>query len=243
MLAHDQRRDQAALLLGHRDRLDAHRAAALARVVGDRRALAVAVVGHDEQVGVLGDHVHREHPVVAARDVHAAHAARVAAHRPRLRLVEASRLTGVRDHDDVVVAVGAAHGDELVVVADVDRDDAVGLDRRVVGQELRLLDLTLAGGEHEVLALGEVTRRQHRADELALAERQHVDERTTLRGTRRLRQFVHLLPVDLAAVREEQQVIVRRGDEQMLDVVVVLHVHPDDTDAAALLLAVGRQRE
>ena len=49
--------------------------------------------------------------------------------------------------------VDAAHGDELVVVADVDRDDAVGLDRRVVGLELGLLDHAVAGREDEVLAL------------------------------------------------------------------------------------------
>ena len=69
-----------------------------------------------------------------------AHAAGVAAHRARVVLVEADGQAGARDHDDVVARVDAAHGDELVVVADLDRDDAVGLDRRVVGEELGLLD-------------------------------------------------------------------------------------------------------
>ena len=41
------------------------------------------------------------------------------------------------------MATGAPDGDQLVVVANVDRDDPVGLDRRVVGAELGLLDIPL----------------------------------------------------------------------------------------------------
>ena len=54
---------------------------------------------------------------------------------------------------------------------------------------------------------------------------------------------MHLEPVHLADAREEQDVVVRRGDEEVLDVVVVLHVHPHDADPAAALLAIGRDRE
>src|SRR3954465_10994104 len=95
----------------------------------------------------------------------------------------------------------------LVVVADGDRDDAVGLDRGVVGEELGLLDLALARREHEVLALGEVACREHRLHALALAQRQDVHERAALRRALGLRQLVDLRPVDLAPVREEEQVV------------------------------------
>ena len=67
VLAHDQRAGHAALLLGEADRLDAHRAAALDRVLLDRRALAVAVLGDHQQLGVRPHHVHGQHAVVAAR--------------------------------------------------------------------------------------------------------------------------------------------------------------------------------
>ena len=50
VLADDERAGEAALAVGQRDRLDAHRAAALDGVVVDRGALAEAVLGHDEQV-------------------------------------------------------------------------------------------------------------------------------------------------------------------------------------------------
>jgi hypothetical protein len=89
----------------------------------------------------------------------------------------------------------------------------------------------------------EVARRQHGLHALALAQREDVHERAALRRALRLRQLVDLRAVDLAAVGEEQQVVVRRADEEVLDVVAVLHVHAGHADAAAALLAVGRQRQ
>ena len=61
------------------------------------------------------------------------------------------------------------------------------------------------------LRLGEVARGEHGLDALALAQRQHVDERAALGGARGLGQLVDLRAVDLAAVGEEQQVVVRRA--------------------------------
>ena len=101
----------------------------------------------------------------------------------------------------------------------------------------------LRGREGEVLVLGEVAGRDHRHHLLAVAQRQHVDQRPALRGPRALGQLVDLEPVDLAAVGEEEQEVVGRADVQVLDVVVLLHVHPHHPDAAAVLLAVGGQRQ
>ena len=224
VLAHDERAREAALFLGQADRLDAFGAAVGLAVLADLGALAVAVLGDDEQVHVVAGDVHRDHPAVLA-DVHAAHAGGVAPHRAHVGLGEAHGQAGARDHDDLVVGVDRAHGEQLVVVADVDRDDAVGFDRRVVGEQLGLLDGAVARGEHEVLGLGEVARGDHRLDPLALAQRQHVDERAALGRALRLGQLVDLRAVDLAAVGEEQQVVVRGAHEQVLDEVAVLHVH------------------
>ena len=51
--------------------------------------------------------------------------------------------------------------------------------------------------------------------------------------------LVHLEPVDLARVGEEQEIGVRRGDEQVLDDVLFLGLHPGHALAAAPLAAVG----
>ena len=144
---------------------------------------------------------------------------------------------------DVVFARGEPHLDQLVAVADLDRDDPVGADRRVVGEELGFLDQALGGGEGEVLVLLEVAGRDHRHHLLAFAQRQQVDQRAAFRVPRALRQLVDLEPVDLAAVGEEEQEVVGRADVEVLDVVVLFEVHPHHPDAAAVLLAVGGERQ
>ena len=49
------------------------------------------------------------------------------------------------------------------------------------------------------------------------AKIEQVHHRAAAALAAKLRQVVHLLPIDLAAVGEEQQVVVRAGDEQVLD--------------------------
>ncbi len=157
-------------------------------------------------------------------------------------LVEADRLAELRDHEDVVVARGVAHADELVALAHLDRDDPVRLQRRVVRGELRLLHDAVLRAEDEVLRFAEVARLHDRTHGFVLPERQRVDDRAALRLTGAERQLVHLQAIDLADVREEEDVIVRRRDEEVLDVVLVLQFHAHDADAAALLLSVRRDR-
>jgi len=70
--------------------------------------------------------------------------------------------------------------DELVAVAHLDRDDPVGLQRRVVGRELRLLDDAVLRREQEVLRLLETACLDDRAYVLSLAERQQVDDRAAI---------------------------------------------------------------
>ena len=153
--------------------------------------------------------------------------------------MEPDRLALARDHQDVVVAVGVDDADQLVALAQVDRDDPVGLQRRVVLLEPRLLDDAVLRRGDEVLRLLEVTGGDDGADRLPLRERQEVRDRAALRLARLERKLVHLEPVDLADGREEEDVVVRRRDEEMLDVVLVLELHAHDPDAAAALLPVG----
>src|SRR6185436_5868785 len=86
--------------------------------------------------------------------------------------------------------------------------------------------------------LAEVARRNQGADTLALCERKEVDKGSALRLAAPERKLVDLQAVDLPGRREEQQVVVRGGDDEMLDVVLVFQLHAHDADAAAALLAV-----
>ena len=152
--------------------------------------------------------------------------------------MEAHRLSQAGDHQHVVAVVRQTNADELVVLAKLDRDDPVGSERRVVRAERRLLDNALARGEHEVLRLLEVPRGNDRADVLVLPEREEVHDRATLGLPRAEGKLVHLEAVHLPDGREEQDVVMGRRDEEVLDVVVLLQVHAHDPDTSTTLLAV-----
>ena len=63
---------------------------------------------------------------------------------------------------------------------------------------------------------------QHGIDAFALFERQQIDHGFAARAAARLRQLEHALPVDLAAIAEAQDGVVRVRDEELLDEVFVL---------------------
>ena len=76
-------------------------------------------------------------------------------------------------------------------------------------------------------------------DLLAFRQVQQIDDRPALALAAQLRQVVDLLPVDAALVREEQQIGVRAGHEQVLDRVLFFGLGADDPLAAAALGPVG----
>ena len=122
------------------------------------------------------------------------------------------------------------------------RADAVGA-HVAVGREQRLLHRALPGGEDEALVVGELAHRHQRRDLLVGLDGDAVDHRLAPRRAARLRDLVHLEPVELARVGEEEQVVVGAGDEEVLDPVVVLEVGPVEAPAAAPLPLVGGDRD
>src|SRR4051812_42517966 len=101
--------DDLAVPLRGLDRDHALRAAAVARVFGDRRALAVAILGRGEDALLLILRDEQRDDLAALREVHAAHAAGAPAHRAHVVLVEAHRLALVGKEHHVVLAVGHGH--------------------------------------------------------------------------------------------------------------------------------------
>ena len=104
----------------------------------------------------------------------------------------------------------------------LDRDDAA---RRAAARNAAsgvFLTVPLRGRhEHELVFLV-LPDRQHGVDALAFLQRQQVHDRLAARAAAGLRQLVDLQPVDLAAAGEAQQRVVRVGDEQLVDEVLVL---------------------
>ena len=97
-----------------------------------------------------------------------------------------------------------------------------------------------AGGHDQVMAgLVEVAHGPAIGDPFPLGEIQQVDDRPAAAVAGQLRQFVDLAPMDLAAVGEEQQIVVRAGHEQMLDGVFLLGLGAGESLAAAVLGPIG----
>src|SRR5438093_899562 len=139
--------------------------------------------------------------------------------------MEADHLAIGRDDQDVVAVVHLEHGDDgAVAAAGLDVDDALA------GPPLQPV---LVEGR----PLAEIAHRHARRDHLAFAEREEVHHGLALGLAPALGNLVDLQPVDLAAVREEEEVRVCRGDEEVLDDVLLLRLHAGHAFAPALLAA------
>ena len=93
-----------------------------------------------------------------------------------------------------------------------------------------------------MVGLIEIADRPAVGNLLALAEVQQVDHGAAAGVAGQLRQVVHLAPIDLALVREKQQIGVRAGDEQVLDRVFLFGLGAGQALAAAALGPVDRGR-
>src|SRR5919112_2010856 len=228
----------AALPVGlHRDHTLS--AASLRPVLGEGRALAETALGKDRLVSrVVGDHVHTENDVVLA-ERNTLDSGRGSAHGPGLGLREADALAVAAHDNDLVAFRGVADGDQLVLAGEVDRDDPIVFQGRVVLQEPGLLDDASLGREEQVLGLPELLGRENGSDVLALLEGEHVGDVASLRGAAHSRELVDLEPVDLALVGKEEHVVVRRRDKEVVDVVALFEFHSGDAHPTTALLAEG----
>ena len=133
--------------------------------------------------------------------------------------------------------VGEHRRDELVALAQVDRDDAaraVGVVRGEVG----LLHEPVARGEHEVLRHLVVADVEDLGDLLVGLHLEQVGDVLALGVAAALLDLVRLRAVDPAHVREEEEPVVGRGDEEVLDHVVGAQLRALHALAAAVLRAV-----
>src|SRR3954471_17681087 len=210
-------------------------------VVAQLGALAVAVVAHHQQGGVAPHDDHADH-LVTLLQLDPLHPGGGPAHFPHVPVVEpdAHPLTG--GEHDVAVRVAHLYVDQLVPVLDVDGADPVGA-HVAVGREQGLLHRALAGSEDETAVVGELPHRHQRRDLLALLDGDAVDHWLAPGRAPGLRDLVHLEPVELPLVGEEEQVVVGAGDEQVLHPVIGLEVGAVEPPPPATLPLVGGDRD
>ena len=114
--------------------------------------------------------------------------------------------------------------------------------RAVIRAHGGLLHRAVRRREHQVFVLGEGAAGDDGRSVLALVERHEVDDRGAAGRALANRQLVDLEAIDLTLVREEQHIVMRARDEEVLDEVLVLEAHSLDALAAALLGTVGGNR-
>src|SRR6266516_2811087 len=121
----------------------------LDRELAQRHALAIALLGHHQELLGGIDDLHADHlvprPQADAGDAH-----RVPTHRPHLVLMEARGLSLAGGQDDVALSIRHTHPAQLVAAYQVDGDQPIGADLRVL-DERGLLDLPATGRHHHVL--------------------------------------------------------------------------------------------
>src|SRR5256712_7127189 len=235
-VVHLEHGDDGAVAAAGLDVDDALAGPPLQPVLVEGRPLAEAALGDGEDRDAFLHDVGGD-DLVAVVELDALHAAGAPAHRAHLFLREPDDHAELgRDHD-LAPAVGPPGGHDPVVVVQADALDPAG-PRVRIGLELGFFHLALLGGEQDVAAGGEIAHRHARRDHLAFAEREEVHHGLALGLAPALGNLVDLQPVDLAAVREEEEVRVCRGDEEVLDDVLLLRLHAGHAFAPALLAAV-----
>src|ERR1051325_10967543 len=233
--------DHVAGLVVALQRDDAPAAAVLDAILVELRALAHALFGDREQRG-FAPHDHHVDDRILLVELDPLHAGGRPAHVADVLLVEANAHAVRRGEHDVVLAVGHLHVDQLVALLDVDRANAHRARIAELRQD-RLLHNALLGREEQELVLRELAHRHERGDSLVRLHRDARQNGLAARRARGLRDLVDLEPVALALLGEEHHVIVRRGDEQVLDPIVFLLMRGDHAFAAAPLPAVCRHRQ
>ena len=156
--------------------------------------------------------------------------------------VEADRLAVVRGEENDLVAIGERGRDQFVSLFDVDGDNAA---RHYVREifHLGLFHRAVVGGEEDVaIFFFQIADGEHGAHGFARLQADQVADVLALAGSADVGNLIHLEPVDAPGVGEDQNVGVRRGDEQMLDEILVARLHAGAPGAAATLHAVGRNR-
>jgi hypothetical protein len=122
IVLHPERRAGELCSTGGLPRKYAFAMASLNRELSEGDALRMAVFSHQEQVGFGAQAVHADDAHIGALlESDPEHAARRQAHRPDFLLLEADRLPGAADHQDLILSPGDARPSQDVSIGNVRR--------------------------------------------------------------------------------------------------------------------------
>ena len=184
------------------------------------RPLTKTSFGHKQDGCVISGNVTRDNSIVARLQFHTPNTGRRATHRSNIAFVEPDRHTGLRNHENVVGAIRLNDFHQFIVIVQVDRNEAIAT-ARVIRVERCLLYRALACGEEQEAFTSEIAGVDDCLDVLIGLEWQQVDDRHSLCRPLALGNIKSTQSVDATAVREEQQMGVSCGENDMTNDVVL----------------------
>ena len=141
-------------------------------------------LGDDFEVGL--DRVHAD-DVILLVQIHAIHAAGVAAHRTHFGFAEEDGLAFVAGQENHLLAVGEFRADEFVLVLEVDGDDAGGTRIGKFGQRGLFHGAEFGGQEHEAAFFFQIRGGHERGELFVFLEFHQVGDGSYRASRQRLR--------------------------------------------------------
>jgi len=242
---HNSGCDNGAGLRGHIRGLDTGAAALLNLIFPYLRALPVALVRDDEELALLfiANDIGADDGVFR-RKLHGANSARAPAHLTDVSFFEADGLSARSREDDGVTLHDREDFYQTIALIEPHRDDAGAAH---IGEFFGLHSLRYSafGHEHERGRLARFHTRfcffGHGDDgghPLLGRKREDIHDGLTLGRAFSFRNLIHAGLVHLAAVGEEEDVVMRRTLEESDDEVFLFRVEVDDANPAPFLLPI-----
>ncbi len=123
-------------------------------------------------------------------------------------MTEADGHSAGRAHHNILIAFQNSNINQRIVVIQSNGDNATLHWATVRGQR-RLLHDAFASCDHQELVVGEFTNAKAVGNAFAFFQRDHIDKRPSFGCASLQRQVVHLQPMHLASICEEQQEVMR----------------------------------
>ena len=204
----------------------------------ERRPFPIPL-GTDGEEGRLRIGHHHPDQAVAGGELDPPDPARVAPHRPGIGFREADRHSLGRGEHELVARPGDHRIDELIPVAELDRDQAL-CPPPLVLLERGLLHDAAARDEHQVLVrIVEAGHGPAVGDLLPLFELEKIDQRPPLGVPRQFGELEDAEREHLAERREDEEEIVGTGHEEVLDRILLVGAGAGEPLPAAALGPVG----
>ena len=194
------------------------------------------IAGLTDPRGDRGGQNIKRHQLITTAKAHGSHAACCPPQGPQLIPIgsEVNRHTRSGADQNTVFLAGQAYPAQLVAFFEGNGDQAVGADV-AKGREHGFFDVALLGQHHQVQIFREFRNGDHRGDFFVVGNRQQLNDRRASGSAGAGGNLVGAEGIDHAPIAEEQDSIAIAASQEMLYLVVVLHLRAGFAPGGAVL--------